>query len=299
MLPVLKINPVQLHVGRIRIDVLRLDAFDFISGGNKLFKLQFNIKEAKTLGFKTIATMGGAYSNHIAATARACRDHDITSVGIIRGEETDQLNVTLSRAKDDGMELHYISREEFRLYRDIRYMQNNFPDCYCIPEGGSNENGVKGCETILTEITAPYDVIAMACGTGATLAGVTRSLRENQRALGISVLKECVAVDAGIRQWLTDEKQGKYILNGSYHFGGYAKTKPELLAFVERFNSDNEFRIEPVYTGKLFYALEDLANNGVLSSGLKVLALHTGGLQYLPYEAEKINFVTDNLMKLR
>jgi 1-aminocyclopropane-1-carboxylate deaminase len=281
MLFVPEISTVSLSADQVKISVLRLDKIHKLTGGNKIYKLKYNLKEAINQGFDTVVTMGGAFSNHIAATASTCKEHGLHSIGIIRGEPESASNITLTRARENGMELRFVSREQYRNYRENGMMKKEFSNCFCIPEGGNNEEGVKGCEEILPPEAASFDIVAVACGTGATLAGITRSLGANQQSLGISVLKENDGIIEGLSHWLNESDQKKYYLNESYHFGGYAKVKPALLSFVERFNVQNDFRIEPIYTGKLFFALEDLVNQGHFKTGTKILAIHTGGLQYL------------------
>ncbi len=281
MIIVPEISNVNLAADKVKISVLRLDKMHPLTGGNKTYKLRHNINEAKNQGFDTIVTMGGAFSNHIAATASACMEHGLHSIGIIRGEPESASNITLTRAVENGMELRFVNREQYRNYRESSFMKKEFMNGYCIPEGGSNEEGIKGCEEILPPEASAFDIVAVACGTGATLAGITRALGSNQHLLGVSVLKESSGIKEGISQWLNENDKKNYILNESYHFGGYAKVKPALLSFVERFNAQNDFLIEPIYTGKLFFALEDLASQGHFKPGTKILAIHTGGLQYL------------------
>jgi 1-aminocyclopropane-1-carboxylate deaminase len=156
-----------------------------------------------------------------------------------------------------------------------------FPGFYCIPEGGNNEEGVRGAQEIMKITGDEFDRIVIACGTGTTLGGIIRGLPQYKSALGISVLKNADVIRQNIVSWLTEDQQEKIDINADYHFGGYAKTTVELLQFVERFNSENDFKIEPVYTGKLFFALHDLILKKRIGTGERIMAVHTGGLQYL------------------
>jgi len=274
-------EPVHLPLPSHNVSVLRLDRLHPVTGGNKQFKLKYNLDAYSRSGKKGIVTIGGAYSNHIAATAAVCMEQQIACIGIIRGEESNQLSTTLVRARAQGMQLQFVSRTAYRKYRLIQELESEFPDYYCIPEGGNNAEGVKGCEEILLLAEGQFDIIVTGCGTGATLAGIIRSLPEGSVALGINVTKSGQALDEEVKQWTGNSNGSKFSINHDYHFGGYAKKNEELLGFIKQFNSENTFAIEPVYTGKVFYAITNLLRKGELAAHAKVLVLHTGGLQYL------------------
>lgn len=188
----------------IRFFVLRTDLNHPEISGNKLYKLKYNLIAAREQKKETILTFGGAFSNHIAATAAAGKEYGFKTIGIIRGEESSMNNPTLSLAKTNGMHLHFVSRE---LYRDkatlLAYTEATFgKDIYIVPEGGSNTEGVKGCMKITSSISIPFDIICCACGTGATLSGIILSLKEGQKALGFQVLKAENYIHQEVKNWL-------------------------------------------------------------------------------------------------
>jgi len=266
----------------VELFLLRLDLNHPHISGNKTYKLRYNIAEAKKRDQHTLLTFGGGYSNHIAATAAAGREQSLRTIGIIRGEEIREMNHTLQFAKECGMELHFVSRE---LYRDREklniFVKEKFPEAYIIPEGGANTLGVAGCKEILKDVSIDPDVICCACGTGTTLAGIILSLRNDQQALGFQVLKAENYISTEVEKWLTHfmSSHKNFRISEEYHFGGYAKTNPELLQFIEQFEKDYSIPLEPVYTGKMMYGIFDLLKKGYFKKGQKVLAIHTGGLQ--------------------
>jgi len=255
--------------------------------GNKWHKLKYNLLEADRLGLETLLTFGGAYSNHIAATACAAKLYGFKSIGIIRGEETLPLNKTLHEAKANGMSLYYESREQYRLKESESYVANlrvRFGDFYLVPEGGSNSLALPGCRELLDDITIPFDFVCSPCGTGTTLAGLVTGLKSHQQALGFSVLNGGSFLQDKIVELLAEKslKPDCWQLIENYHFGGYAKTTAGLTAFIKDFEKKHAIVIEPIYTGKMFYGLYDLIRNDFFKPGTVLLAIHTGGLQYLP-----------------
>lgn len=249
--------------------MLRLDLIHPQISGNKWFKLKYNLEEAKKQGIDTILTFGGAFSNHIHATAVACQQFGFKSIGVIRGEKESESNSTLSEAKKYGMELYFVSREDYKRKSEedfISELKNKFGSFYLIPEGGDNLLGEKGCEEILPKENN-FDFIFCACGTGTTFKGIQKSLKPNQKLIGISVLK------------------GEGLLNSNpniiddYHFGGYAKHTQQLLNFKYKFESENEIPLDYVYTAKLFFAVQDLISKNKIAANSKVLIIHSGGLQ--------------------
>ena len=276
---------------QIQLSVLRLDQIHPQMGGNKFFKLKYNLQEAQKLDFDTLLTFGGAYSNHIYATAAAGKHYGFKTIGVIRGEEHLPLNNTLEFAKASGMHLHYISREQYRLKNNqefINQLKNQFGEFYLIPEGGSNSLAVKGCAEIVTHIAEDWDYICTPCGTGGTLAGLIMSLKSNQRALGFSALKGGAflneEVNALLKGYLSDNqllgfKSKDWEIFTDYHFGGYAKKKPELLAFIKSFQQNHQILLEWIYSGKMFYGIYDLIQKDYFPKGSKIIALHTGGVR--------------------
>jgi 1-aminocyclopropane-1-carboxylate deaminase len=255
----------------IEIGILRLDLIHPEISGNKWFKLKYNLKEAIFQKKENIITFGGAYSNHIAATAKACNLTKIRSVGYIRGEDLSSTNPTLSYAKQLGMELIFLTREDYRKKNEPEFLSSismKHPNSYIVPEGGNNELGEKGCEEILDQNTNQYSHIFCAYGTGCTFHGLAKSLKPNQFLTGINVLNN---------QAETYAKNA--IINNDFHFGGYAKYHTELIDFKTKFEKEYNIALDYVYTSKLFYAVFDAIKKNKFSSENKLLIIHSGGLQ--------------------
>jgi 1-aminocyclopropane-1-carboxylate deaminase len=273
------IQPLNNFSPHFSLSVLLLDEKN-TEGGNKFYKLKYNLQSAIDKGYDHIVTMGGPWSNHIAATAVACNRPGLKCTGIIRGEMPAEKSITLKRAEQLGMHLLFVSREHYRLYRDPGKMRADFPDAWCIPEGGSNKEGVQGCTEILAGVSS-FDNVVLAVGTGATLAGIAASLEENEKVTGISVINNGRYLEEEVKQWLQPYAiRGSFEILHDFHEGGYAKVSAGLAAFVKQFNAEHSFMIEPVYTGKVLYALQQDHLQEKLK-GKNVLMIHTGGLQYL------------------
>ncbi len=252
----------------------------FISG-NKWWKLKYNLEAATKLDHKTILTFGGAYSNHIYATAAAARELGLMSIGIIRGEETLPLNPTLSFAKECGMQLHYISREAFRKKNDESFLQklkDQFGDFYLIPEGGTNELAIKGVKEFAQSLAkeAEFDYLCLPVGTGGTMAGVIEGTDESKQILGFVSLKGGEFLEDEIRTYT--EKTNFKLLHG-YHFGGYAKMPQSLTNFTNQFEKKHSIQLDPVYTSKMMFGVFDLIEKSFFRKNSTILILHTGGLQ--------------------
>lgn len=254
-----------------QLGILRLDELHPDVSGNKWYKLNYNLQQAITENKNTILTFGGAYSNHIAATAAACQLTGYKSIGIIRGEITSESNSTLSLAKQRGMQLKFLNRDLYRKKNDALFLQNlqkEFPQAYIIPEGGDNELGEKGCQEILGEETKNYQSVFCAYGTGTTFKGMAKSLLPAQNLIGINVLKY---------EAFSNEKNTN--INNDYHCGGYAKHTSQLLEFKSWFETTYHIPLDYVYTAKLFFAVFDLINQQQLPKNEKTLVIHSGGLQ--------------------
>ncbi|WP_018479980.1 1-aminocyclopropane-1-carboxylate deaminase/D-cysteine desulfhydrase [Pontibacter roseus] len=269
----------------IALWVKREDLLHPTISGNKWRKLKYNLQEAKRLRHDTLLTFGGAYSNHIAAVAAAGQEFGFRTIGIIRGEEHLPLNPTLEFATAAGMALHYVSREAYRQKTDVDFLEQlsqQFAQPYIIPEGGTNALALKGCTEIVSDIPMEYDYICCACGTGGTLAGIIAGLEGKRQVLGFPALKGGGFLEKEIEQ-LIESYNGQHFANWrlitDYHFGGYAKVKPELLNFMRDFQIEHQLPVEPIYTGKLLYGLMDLIQKGHFPRGSRVIAVHTGGLQ--------------------
>jgi 1-aminocyclopropane-1-carboxylate deaminase len=268
----------------IRLSLRRLDLVHPLVSGNKFFKLKYNIAEAKKQGKSTLLTFGGAFSNHIHAVAAAGKILGIKTIGVIRGEETFPLNPTLRFATDAGMLLHYIDRESFRNKTQEDFLEDlkkQFGDFFLIPEGGTNALAIRGTKEILQAEDGHFSHIAVAVGTGGTFAGLAASLRSNQSLLGFSSLKgDFIHLEINRLLELNQiQAQGEIKISDQYHFGGYAKHKPELLDFLLEFHEQTGVPLDPVYTGKMMFGLLDQVKKNAYAQGSHILAMHTGGLQ--------------------
>jgi len=269
---------------QVKAYVLRLDLIHPTIGGNKYFKLKYNLEQAKAEGKKTILSFGGAFSNHIAALAAAGQEFGFNTIGIIRGDElSDESNPTLSLAKQNGMQFHFVDRETYRKKDDVDYIESlkqKFGNFYLVPEGGSNGLAVKGCLEIKNHIPFNFDAIMCACGTGGTIAGIALSLNEFQTAIGIPVLKGAEFLEQEILKLQSEHyKNLAPQLIYDYHFGGYAKTSPELLEFMDLFQSEFSIPLDKIYTSKLMVAFFDLLKKNFFKSNSTIILVHTGGIQ--------------------
>ncbi|MBI4944814.1 MAG: 1-aminocyclopropane-1-carboxylate deaminase/D-cysteine desulfhydrase [Bacteroidetes bacterium] len=338
-IPLQKISDPAISSSGVNLFVLRLDLTHPHISGNKWYKLKYNLEEIKKQKIKTVLTFGGAYSNHIAATAAAGKKFKFKTIGIIRGNELTSaliplrprpqplsqrrgekqpVNHTLQFAKECGMKLHFVSRAEYRKKHTPEFLSTltqQFGKVFIIPEGGSNEFGVKGCTEIVNEINSspslispkgrrlsmqpelrsqpsavlregrdglPFDFICSACGTGATLAGIILSLKKNQQAIGFSVLHASGYIESEVKKWLARFKSNSFSnfhINEDYDFGKYAKHTPELLEFINCFEKQNNIPLDQVYTGKMMFGIYDLIKKNYFPKGSTVIAVHTGGLQ--------------------
>ena len=274
----------ELTENQVEIDVLRLDQIHPVISGNKWFKLKYYLREAIDNHHQTILSFGGAYSNHIVATAYAAAEYGLSSVGIIRGDEERALSHTLKAAADYGMQLHFISRADYRLKETDNFLQHirkQFGNVYVIPEGGAGPRGVKGSEEILALTDYPtYTHIICAVGTGTMFAGLAHSISPAQELIGIPVLKGFNR-HVGKLPACFPEASGKFNcrLFYDYHFGGYGKSAESLLTFMNDFYRQSAIPSDFVYTGKMFFALMQLVRQGYFRKETKVLAIHSGGLQ--------------------
>jgi 1-aminocyclopropane-1-carboxylate deaminase/D-cysteine desulfhydrase-like pyridoxal-dependent ACC family enzyme len=287
-IPLTQIFDAILESKNTRLFILREDLTHPEISGNKWRKLKYNILEAKNNSFDTLLTFGGAYSNHIAATAAAGREYGIKTIGIIRGEETLPLNSTLQLAAAKGMIFKYVSREDYRKKNEALFIDNlkqEFGDFYLIPEGGSNSFAVKGCTEILTNVTIDFDVVCSACGTGGTLAGIIASTEK--KVFGFPALKGGGFLKNDILNLLNEysshynisKEYKNWDLITDYHFGGYAKINPELIQFVQEFHQNHHIPLDLIYTGKMLYGVFDLIQNSEILDNKIIVAVHTGGLQ--------------------
>ncbi|WP_396218044.1 1-aminocyclopropane-1-carboxylate deaminase/D-cysteine desulfhydrase [Flavobacterium sp.] len=265
----------------IELFIKREDLLHPIISGNKFRKLKYNLAEAKRLGYKKLLTFGGAFSNHIVAVAGAGKEFGFETIGIIRGEELQEKieeNPSLSVAQQFGMKLVFVSRDAYRLKETpefIKEMKSQFGDFYLLPEGGTNELAIKGCEEILNELDSEFSYVCTSVGTGGTISGIINSAASHQNIIGFSSLKG----DFLQKDIAKFAKQKNWTINCEYHFGGYGKVTNELIDFINSFYILYEIPLDPIYTGKMMFGILDLIKNDFFPPNSKILAIHTGGLQ--------------------
>lgn len=258
--------------------------------GNKARKLKYNLAAARAQGYARLLTFGGAYSNHLAAVAAAGRLYSFDTIGLVRGEERMPLNPTLARCHADGMRLHYLDRSTYRRRTEPGFLaevQQQFGPAYLLPEGGTNALALRGVAELVGELRqhTDFDAVAVAAGTGGTLAGLALGLAEAghpARAVGVAALKGGDFLRADIdalTQAAANRTLTNYELHTGYHFGGYAKLPPELRAFIRQFEVDFGVLLDPIYTSKLLAGVLDLVERSYFAPGSTIVAVHTGGLQ--------------------
>ena len=265
----------------VKLFIRREDLIHPFVSGNKFRKLKYNLLEAKNQKKTTLLTFGGAFSNHIAATAFAGKQNGFNTIGIIRGDELASKineNPTLKFAQENGMVFEFVSREAYRLKESddfIENLKNNYGDFYVIPEGGTNDLAVKGCEEILKEDDSFFDFICSSIGTGGTISGIINSALPHQKVLGFPSLKGDF-LQKDIRKFAHKEN---WTLISDYHFGGYGKVSIELIEFINSFYKKNDIPLDPIYSGKMVFGVIDLIHQGYFPENSKILMIHTGGLQ--------------------
>ncbi len=279
------IEPIQhpaLEEHGIELHIKRDDLLHPIISGNKWRKLKYTLLYALNNGHQHLISMGGAYSNHLHALAYLGYKLNIKTTGLIRGEQPEQYNQTLTDLKKWGMTLEFVSRSDFRELRKNRAHNEKLEKQYggfWIPEGGANTYALKGVTEILKEIDIEFDTLALACGTGTTLAGLAKTLPEKKRVLGFSSLKGGGFLKKDIKKLIKNNSLTNWSINFDYHFGGFAKTNDELISFIKEFESLNNIPLEPIYNGKMLFGLIDMVKKDYFKKGLKIIAIHTGGLQ--------------------
>ncbi len=285
--PIHKIDDPIIKDSGIKLFIKREDLNHPELSGNKWHKLKYNLIAAKEMGYETLLTFGGAYSNHIYATAAAGKLFGFNTIGIIRGEEHQPLNPTLSFASSKGMKIHYVNRKTYREKKSskfINHLRQKFGRFYLIPEGGTNKLASKGASEIISNVDIDFDYVCCACGTGGTLAGLVTGLKGKKKAIGFSILKggSFLLKDVGkLIYECAGKKYNNWDINLDFHLGGYAKINSELVEFIKRFQIISSIPIEPIYTGKLLLGIYSLILDNYFSNGVSILVIHTGGLQGL------------------
>ena len=278
-LPLLEEHGVSLYLKRE-------DQIHPLISGNKYRKLKYNLIKAKEDNYKTLLTFGGAYSNHISAVAFAGKQYGLQTIGVIRGEELkDNLseilktNPTLRLAAEHGMKFEFVSRSDYRLKNTpdfIEKLSEKYEDFYLIPEGGTNDLAIKGCEEILKPGDEFFDIVCVSVGTGGTISGIINSAWKDQFIMGFPALKGDF-LEKEIKKIIRSNNNWRLITD--YHFGGYAKVNKELVNFINNFKFETSIALDPIYTGKMMYGILDLIRLGRFERGTKILGIHTGGLQ--------------------
>ena len=280
----ISIDPlVSFSSSTIEASILRLDKLHPIVSGNKWFKLRYYIEEAISQSCSTIASFGGPYSNHLVALAYAAKENNVKSIGYVRATKEDAITPSLQEAQAYGMQLKFIGRTYFQEIKNeiLNTNQHSIIDndsTYFIDEGGYGTIGAKGASTILNAHCKDYTTIIAAVGTGTMLAGLIQAAAPNQNVIGIPILKNEASIEAEIKTLLNDSTK-PFTLVHNFHQGGYAKTNPALIAFMNQLWKTEKIPSDIVYTGKLLLAVDSLLKENYFKAGSKILVIHSGGLQ--------------------
>lgn len=265
----------------VELCMLRLDKIHPIISGNKLFKLHYFFEGIDASKKHTVITFGGAYSNHLVATAFYCHLYNIKCIGYVRGEKANILSHSLQQCLAYNMQLIFLSRNEYAQINDPDFLQTisaNIDNCIIIPEGGYHPKGAKGAALINDYINNATH-ICTAIGTGTTIAGIIQAANNNQHIIGVPVLKNLTDIEDRI-EFLNGEKvPHNCSFYTNYHFGGYAKKTIQLTQFMNEFYAQTQIPTDFVYTAKLMYAVFDLIKTNHFAPGSKIMCIHTGGLQ--------------------
>ena len=272
-----------LHIDdkNITLCIKREDMLHPLISGNKFRKLKYNLLEAKFLEVNTLVSFGGAFSNHILAVAAAGKEYGFKTIGVIRGEELNEKindNPTLKYAQDLGMQFVFVSREMYRKKEEKGFLNQLITlrdDYYVIPEGGTNELAIKGCEEILTSDLFDFTHVCCSVGTGGTISGIINTSHIEQKIIGFSSLKGDFLSEQ-ISNFVTKDN---WLINTDYHFGGYGKVNSELISFMNSFYRETSIPLDPIYTGKMVFGVYDLIEKGYFPDNARILMIHTGGLQ--------------------
>ncbi len=274
------------------LDMLRLDLLHPVISGNKWYKLRLNIKHAQENGQKAIVTFGGGYSNHLVATAYACKLYGIKATGIVRGNY-EVLTPTLKECRAEGMELVFVSQEDYKNKHDggwINKLVANFDELLIIPEGGANEWGRAGAGLINRFIKDTYTHVVVAVGTGTTMIGIRNKIDERQQVLGFAPMKQGIYLKDYISEHIQSGKNHNWQLFDNWHFGGFGKWNDELISFMNDFYYQNNIPLDMVYTSKMMYGIRDMLIAGDFDPDAKILCVHSGGLQGNASMKEKLNY---------
>ena len=277
----------QTEKAEVKLYLKRDDLIHPLYGGNKIRKLKYNVQQCLHEGKTGLLTCGGAYSNHIIATAAYGKEHGLKTKALIRGEELLIENPTLKDAAGLGMEFVFVSREAYRSIReqtDLAFeLSNSRPEeYYFIPEGGTNTFAIEGVAELVNEIEIPFDYLATPCGTGGTFAGLMKGIKNRDaKLLVFSALKNGYYIIDEVAELLKEDFDASKLelFTSDYVFGGYGKMKPELIVFIKSFEQQTGILLDPIYNGKMMFGLLDKIENGYFKKGSVIIALHTGGVQ--------------------
>ncbi len=268
---------------RIQIDMLRLDRTDTVVSGNKWFKLIRNIQAAKSGGYSRLLSFGGAWSNHLVAMAAASSDAGLGAIGMVRGlHAADNLTPSLKQCRDMGMQLRFLSREDYTRKDDpgfLEHLRQEWDGVYIIPEGGANPEGRAGAGLIAKYIPDHYTHICLSVGSGTTLAGLRQALPLTQQVIGFAPMKGGAYLQPLIAGWLSPEQNRNWYLTDDYHFGGFGKITIPLQQWMQDFYRKYHIPLDRVYTAKMMYGVLDMIQQGCFTEKSSVLCIHTGGLQ--------------------
>ncbi len=266
----------------ITVSILRLDKIHPVISGNKIFKLYYFLKKAIAAN-KKILTFGGAYSNHLAATAAACKELKLDCIGVVRGDKPVKLSHTLLFCQQHGMQLQFVSRDEYAKREVSKYLQShqqNEEEYIIIPEGGYSHEGVEGAAIICQYLKDKnFTYVCCSVGTATTLAGIVSGTNAHVEVIGFSALKNLTDFEKRMQFLLQDKINSNYTLISDYHFGGYAKKNDQLITFMNRFYQKHSIPLDFVYTAKMMFGVYDLLKKGYFLSHSNIVCIHTGGLQ--------------------
>lgn len=279
----MKINTQKIAINNpnVELHLRREDLIHPLISGNKFRKLKYNLIQAKNENKSTLLTFGGAFSNHILAVASAGFENNFKTIGVIRGEELfDKIeeNPTLRKAQELGMQFKFVTREEYRNKTNEEFVANlysEFGSFYLLPEGGTNKLAIKGCEEILTNEDEIFTHICCSIGTGGTISGIINASFTSQQVIGFPSLKG----DFISNEISNFANKSNWNVISGYHFGGYGKITEDLIRFINDFYSKYKIPLDPIYTGKMMFGINDLIENNYFPKGSKILAIHTGGIQ--------------------
>lgn len=282
--PIQEIRHPLLEQKQVKLAIKRDDLLHPVISGNKWRKLKYNLIHMQSKGCDSFVTFGGAFSNHLYASAMACKTFNLKGHAIVRGPILDEQNPTIRMARACGMTLHVVDRKTYRLRNDGDYLQtlqSEFPKSFIIPEGGTNQAALSGVIE-LAQSLPPSNYVVCATGSGGTIAGLAKGSPTNTNVIGIAVLKQADYLNNEISQLLTNSHSGaSWQLLTNHHYGGYGKFTDDVWTFCQLMRQTYQLPLEPIYTGKMLFAIWQLIRQDYFPRGSTIMAIHTGGLQGL------------------